>query len=518
MVMPVARMDGVIRQLRHTVLSAQAAERTDAELLERYIAQRDERAFEALLRRHGAMVLGVCRRLLRNRADVEDAFQATFVVFLRKAASIRPRGNVANWLYGVAHRTALKANAMNRRRRDKEKRQVRPAAGCDGADGANAVLLEALDAELSRLPEMYRTAVVLCDLEGRSYREAAAQVGCPQGTLSGRLTRARILLARRLAARGITLTAAAWAIIRAPAASASVPTSLFADILRLHAWLAGHGMPAAGVVSERVASLSKGVIQMLLLSKLKLLGGVFVLGVTAALVCWLYTAQARALGAGQDDGAKAEARARPATPIPSGSGEADGDLKEAQFVFRGNAPRNQGVKLVVADTVAPVLTLAVAPDLQVYVGDVEVHRAMLRPGTRVRIRMDASNSAVRTIRTITEDLHRTLILASEKDIGERGTPSIAEVLRALGSDRRVVPGVYNVSKFDVQITCERIVDKVDPPRFFPLIGPARLHHVHWKCTVRYTEAVESQTPFPFAVTRPRVDTVYIDKDYLVLAK
>jgi RNA polymerase sigma factor (sigma-70 family) len=517
MVMPVARMDGVIRQVRHTVLSAQAAERTDAELLQRYIAQRDERAFEALLRRHGPMVLGVCRRLLRNHADVQDAIQATFVVFLRKAASIRPRGNVGNWLHGVAHRTALKANAMNRRRRDKE-RQARPATGCDGGDGANAALLEALDTELSRLPEMYRTAIVLCDLEGRSYREAAAQVGCPQGTLSGRLTRARMLLARRLAARGITLTAAAWAMIRAPAASASVPPSLFADVLRLSDALAGHGMPAAGVLPHRVASLSKGVIQMLLLSKLKLLGGVFVLGAIAVLVCWLYTAQARALGAGQDDGAAAGAQARPATPMPAGSRDVDGDLKEAQFVFRGNAPGNQGVKLVVADTLAPVLTLAVAPDLQVYVGDVEIHRAMLRPGTRVRIRMDATNSTVRTIRTVTEDLHRILILASEKDIGERGTPSIAEVLRALGGDRHVIPFVYNVSKFDVQITWERIVDKVDSPRFFPLVGPARLHHVHWKCTVRYTEAVESQTPFPFATTRPRVEIVYIDKDYLVLAK
>jgi DNA-directed RNA polymerase specialized sigma24 family protein len=110
------RERGVLRHLRRAALRSEGAALPDGDLLGRYLADRDEAAFELLLRRHGAMVLGVCRRVLRNEADAHDAFQATFLVFVRKAASIRPRALVGNWLYGVAHNTARKAKAMNRRR------------------------------------------------------------------------------------------------------------------------------------------------------------------------------------------------------------------------------------------------------------------------------------------------------------------------------------------------------------------------------------------------------------------
>src|SRR5437868_14027545 len=115
--MPAGQLDGVIRRLRKAALRGHGAELDDAQLLERFIARRDEAAFEVLVRRHGPMVLGVCRRVLRNQTDAEDAFQATFVVLIRKAASIRPGGRLASWLHGVAHKTALKARAMNRKRR-----------------------------------------------------------------------------------------------------------------------------------------------------------------------------------------------------------------------------------------------------------------------------------------------------------------------------------------------------------------------------------------------------------------
>src|SRR5262249_55950831 len=149
-----------------------------------------------------------CKRVLGNEADAEDAFQATFLVLVRKATSIVPRTQVGNWLHGVAHKTALKAKAMASRRRVKE-RQAGAAHGRNTTEDSGETLLEILDGELNALPEKYRAAIVLCDLEGLSYREAAARLRCPQGTLSGRLTRARALLARRLARHGTPLTTAA---------------------------------------------------------------------------------------------------------------------------------------------------------------------------------------------------------------------------------------------------------------------------------------------------------------------
>jgi RNA polymerase sigma factor (sigma-70 family) len=176
----------VIRQLRKAVLVRDGAGLTDGQLLTLFIEDCDPAAFEALLRRHGPMVMGVCRRLLRNPPDSEDAFQATFLVLVRKAASVVPREMVANWLYGVARTTALRANAVAAKRRKRE-RQVRemPDPEVVQPDLWHA-LRPLLDQELSRLPNNYRVAVVLCDLEGKSHKEAARQLGWPQGTLSGR--------------------------------------------------------------------------------------------------------------------------------------------------------------------------------------------------------------------------------------------------------------------------------------------------------------------------------------------
>src|SRR5437870_2955087 len=118
--MATTALGAVLHNLRRSWLRQDDAGFTDGELLDGFVARRDEAAFEALVHRHGPMVLGVCRRVLRNDADAEDAFQATFLVLVRKAASIRPRGLVGNWLYGVAHTTALKARAMTTKRRAKE--------------------------------------------------------------------------------------------------------------------------------------------------------------------------------------------------------------------------------------------------------------------------------------------------------------------------------------------------------------------------------------------------------------
>src|SRR4051812_44520533 len=172
----------VIRSAR----SAALRHDSDGALVESFVTRRDEAAFEALLRRHGPMVLGVCRRVLGNEADAEDAFQATFLVLVRKAATIRPRGLVGNWLYGVARTTALKARAMRGRRVAREREAAaRPKAAAGGETAER--LLALLDQGLKALPDKYRAAIVLCDLEGRSIKDAAQQLGCPPGTVGTRV-------------------------------------------------------------------------------------------------------------------------------------------------------------------------------------------------------------------------------------------------------------------------------------------------------------------------------------------
>src|SRR5262249_18238400 len=152
------KMRAVIRHLRAAALASKKDGPTDGQLLESFLVRREEAAFEALLRRHGPMGLDVCRRILRNVHDAEDAFQATFLILARKAASVNPREMVGNWLYGVAYRTAMKARTMNAKWYTKEK-QVRPAPPVGSA--AHEELLERLDYELNRLPVKYRVPVVL---------------------------------------------------------------------------------------------------------------------------------------------------------------------------------------------------------------------------------------------------------------------------------------------------------------------------------------------------------------------
>src|SRR5689334_262291 len=167
---------------------------SDGQLLERFVGRREQAVFEAIVHRHGAMVWGVCRRVLRDHHDAEDAFQATFLVLARKARSVVPREKLGPWLYGVAYKTAMKARAMRAKRRTREVQvpdMPEPeAASRDLRDD----LTELLDGELSRLPGRYRIPIVLCDLEGQTHQEAARQLGWPIGTVSSRLSRARSML------------------------------------------------------------------------------------------------------------------------------------------------------------------------------------------------------------------------------------------------------------------------------------------------------------------------------------
>jgi RNA polymerase sigma factor (sigma-70 family) len=224
-----------------------AAEATDAELLAHFLGGRGE-ALAALVERHAPMVWGVCRRLVPNHHDAEDAFQAAFLVLVRKASGV-PRHAVANWLYGVARQTAIRARATaaKRGRREAQVATMPEPTAPEVRDASPA-----LDEELARLPARYRSVVVLCDLEGLTRKEAARQLAVPEGSVASRLARGRALLAKRLARRGVVPAVVAVA----------APPALVASTIRA----ASH--PAAGI-SPAVAALTNGVVRAMFLTKLK---------------------------------------------------------------------------------------------------------------------------------------------------------------------------------------------------------------------------------------------------------
>jgi RNA polymerase sigma factor (sigma-70 family) len=226
-------------------------------LLRRFVESRDETAFAALVRRHGPLVLGVCRRVLGHEQDAEDAFQAAFLVLAAKAGSVRRRGSVASFLHGVAERVARKARRTRARRRDRVVPLPDVAAPPSAPDFLWRELRPVLDAEIGRLPSCYREPFILCYLEGRTNAEAARRLGCPKGTVLSRLARARERLARRLRQRDITLPAAALTtLLSVETLRATVPPGLADATTRLGALSAMAKALPAGVVSAQVLSLA----------------------------------------------------------------------------------------------------------------------------------------------------------------------------------------------------------------------------------------------------------------------
>ena len=261
-------LNKVLKHIHH-LLAPPGGVLTDGELLARFNATRDDASFAALVRRHGPMVLSVCRRMLRHDQDAEDCFQATFMVLARKAATVK-RESVGSWLYAVAYRTSLEARAISARRRAREKQvqdmphpEVMPP---DAQDWRHW-----LDQELNRLPETYRAVIVACDLEGRSRKEASRHLGIGEGTLSSRLARGRRLLAKRLAPYGLSLSGATLAAaLYEGVASAQVPATLFSATTKAAVLVAAGELAAVSVSS---AILMKGVLKSMFLTKLKLMIG-----------------------------------------------------------------------------------------------------------------------------------------------------------------------------------------------------------------------------------------------------
>jgi RNA polymerase sigma factor (sigma-70 family) len=275
----------VIDHLR-TVRLPDGAGLDDGQLLGGFVERRDETALAALVGRHGPMVWGVCRRLL-NHHDAADAFQATFLVLVRKAASIRSREMVGNWLYGVARQTALVARRTAARRRAREvpvtEMPDREAAQHDPWPDLRSLI----DEELSRLPKNYRAAIVLCGLEGRSRKEVAGQLGVPEGTVAGRLARARAMLAKRLAKRGVVFPGGALAAVLS---AGSVPASASPAPVASAVEAAGRlpaGRAAEGVISAKVTALTEGVLKAMLLRQLQAATALVLVALAGVLVSGL---------------------------------------------------------------------------------------------------------------------------------------------------------------------------------------------------------------------------------------
>jgi RND family efflux transporter MFP subunit len=252
-------------------LTAEAGGASDAQLVDRFAANRDEAAFELLLWRHARLVHGVCLRVLHDQHDAEDAFQATFLALARHASRIARREAVAGWLHKVAYRVALTARGQ-RARRDARQKLIGAAEHISVPADAearleNQELQRVVDQEIGRLPERFRAAVVLCYLEGKSVDEAAVLLGCPRGTVASRLARGRERLRVRLSGRGLAVTAGLAILPQANAAPR--PLSLIPTLTAAALRYTAGGAPATGIVSPRITALTEGVLRAMFLHRLK---------------------------------------------------------------------------------------------------------------------------------------------------------------------------------------------------------------------------------------------------------
>jgi RNA polymerase sigma factor (sigma-70 family) len=251
----------VLQHIRKLVGPLSDLDQADRRLLDRFVSGHDENAFATLVEKHGPMVLGVCRRVLPDAQDADDAFQATFLVLIRKAAFIKEEGRLAGWLYTVAYHAALKAKAAATRRRLAERQVLEKSSAGRLADRQGPDLRSVLDAELARLPEKYRLPLMLCYLQGKTNEQAAQELGWPTGTVKGRMARARELLRSRLSRRGMPFSPAALAsVVTSEAAPAAVPRSL-AEATMKAALTPAAGSAAAGALSAPVRVLTEEVLK-----------------------------------------------------------------------------------------------------------------------------------------------------------------------------------------------------------------------------------------------------------------
>jgi RNA polymerase sigma factor (sigma-70 family) len=395
-------LQSILHHLRRAVNGGQAGDPTDAELLDDFLRQRDERAFELLVWRHAAMVFAVCRRVLRDRQEAEDAFQATFLVFVRKAASIRQRDSVAGWLHRVAFRIAQRA-------RGRAAKRPGPLPGEDVPDreSPDAVLWRdlrpVLDEEINRLPEKYRRPFVLCCLEGNTNEQAARQLGCPKGTILSRLARGRERLRARLARRGLALSGSLLAtMLIARASEAAAPAALVSTTVKAAIPFAA-GTAAASLVAARPAAWTEGVLKAMFMTKLEISAAVVLVlalaGTGAGLLAPPLLAEPRATSQDRPpaDGRRERGDGR-AAPLP-----------EVRGVVKAVDNAKNTITVAVTDgrreTVEKTFPVSKTAEVAVGAGLGRGMRGTLRegkladlaPGAMVSLLLDAEQKVVETI-------------------------------------------------------------------------------------------------------------------------
>lgn len=267
---------------------------SDRQLLRDFVTHHDQRAFRAIVARHGPMVFAVCRRVLKDRHEAEDAFQATFLVLVRKCKAIAKPELLGNWLYGVAYRAALKARARAVNQRANGKQVIDMPAREDTRDVAQQETYAVLDQELNRLPQKYRAPLVLCYLEGKTHEQAAELLGCPLGSMSRHVAKGRELLRARLKRRGVTLSAALLVALLSQGARAGPPAALVESTVHGAVLMASGKVALPDLTTASVAELAEEVLAGMFFTRWKslvlLLSLVLALGVTGNVASFFATA------------------------------------------------------------------------------------------------------------------------------------------------------------------------------------------------------------------------------------
>ncbi len=342
-----ASMGHAIRQIGRLFEEGTIAGLPDGQLLERFLTQGDEAAFAALVRRHGPMVLGTCRAVLRDPNDVEDAFQATFLVLIDKARSIRVGDVLGTWLHRVAHRIAVQAGAQTSRRRVCERmageiRVVEDRRNDELGDERRQIVRE----ELARLSEKYRLPVLLCDLEGKTYAQAASELNCGEATVRRRLAAARDLLRSRLVRRGVTLSAGSLAVAFGRSLCAGVPAAWVEATVKAARQMSSHAARIAvgEIVLTTAAALARKSLRTMLLGQLS---------AGAAVVVFLMVLVGLAWGVGTFEQAKDPARMEgPRNVMTPASGNVKADKPDdsnGSITYRGRVLDASGRPVVGAE-------------------------------------------------------------------------------------------------------------------------------------------------------------------------
>jgi RNA polymerase sigma factor (sigma-70 family) len=347
--MSIAQVGVVLRHLRKLVPARNDLDLPDHQLLERFATHHDDAAFATLLKRHGSMVLGVCRSVLRNWHDADDAFQATFLVLARKAGSIHRRDCVSSWLHRVAYHLAVDVQADAARRKVLEKRAVPMPSANPVLDASLRELHAVLNEELQQLPEEYQAPLILCGLEEQTVEQAARQLGWTRSTVKGRLQRGRERLRARLKRRGLELTAGVVAgVLSTGSASAHVPTTLAASTIQAAQWLATGKEPVSGMITARVAALVQGATTTMFHSKAKIATILLLalgISVTALGAVWHRAATAREPSSEPRQAARPKEKGDRPLPADKAKPEAEGIVQVRGRVLDPEGKPVEGARL-----------------------------------------------------------------------------------------------------------------------------------------------------------------------------